>query len=400
MDIRRFDVPVNQAAGVRLGKRGARLHQDVHRPVRRNRPELLHQGLQVQSIQQLHHEIERAVFRDAEIVQLHRVRRPQIRRCLGLAAKALDRELRPRAVHRPDHFRPDELDRRGAGKHAVGGRVDLAHAAAPEQLSQPVAPQLPRAGDLLPQPGHHVRDDDRHAEQQIIGVMHDEPIRQRPERVVPGKPGNPHSHRLHRRGDEAGNEHLPWRDWHDRREHEHHRADPADHRIQLPIFGNRAPMHHDGQLERRQDQVREPKIQNEDRRAGAAPHIENQRDRHGAAERRHMIREIELRPTGVTQGEGSGMSSQRCDEPQAGGHQRQDPQPSRRLPQEILRQRPASRATAIRPSRRAADGTKRETRFEHLDPPRWHNTPRCSRPDPDDQLTTACSRRSPASAGA
>src|SRR2546422_7051609 len=53
--------------------RDAHLAQHVHRAGRRDRAEPLHQRLEVDSVQELHYEIERAVVGLPEIVQLDRV---------------------------------------------------------------------------------------------------------------------------------------------------------------------------------------------------------------------------------------------------------------------------------------------------------------------------------------
>ena len=100
------------------------------------------------------------------------MRRTELGRGLGLAPEAGDGELRLGAVLAREHLRADQLDRRGAGQHAVGGPVDLAHAAAAEQLAQPVAAQLPLPAHLLPEPGHHAGDHHRDAHQQVVGVVH------------------------------------------------------------------------------------------------------------------------------------------------------------------------------------------------------------------------------------
>ena len=105
--------------------------------------------LEVQAVEQLHHEVERLVVGHAEVVELHGVRRAQAGRGLGLAPEARDRQLRGRRIARAEHLGPDQLDRRRPREHAVRRPLDLAHPAAPEQLAELVAAHLARLGDLL-----------------------------------------------------------------------------------------------------------------------------------------------------------------------------------------------------------------------------------------------------------
>ena len=115
-------------------------------------PVLAHQRVEVHAVEQLHDEVERLVVGDAEIVELHRVRRPQVGRRLRLAPEARDRQLRGRRVARAEHLGTNQLDRRRPRQHAVRRAVDLAHPAAPEQLAELVAAHLARLRDLLAEP--------------------------------------------------------------------------------------------------------------------------------------------------------------------------------------------------------------------------------------------------------
>ena len=88
IDVGRLDVAMHQAARVRIGQRVAHLAQQVEHAVRRQRTEFAHQRLEVAAGEQLHHVIERAVLRDAEVEDLNRVRRAQGRRRLRLTLEA------------------------------------------------------------------------------------------------------------------------------------------------------------------------------------------------------------------------------------------------------------------------------------------------------------------------
>ena len=72
--VRRLDVAVHQAVAVGVLQRRAGLAQQVHDPLRRERPVLPDQRFEVEPVQQLHHVVQPAVLRDTEIVELHGVR--------------------------------------------------------------------------------------------------------------------------------------------------------------------------------------------------------------------------------------------------------------------------------------------------------------------------------------
>ena len=71
----------------------ADLAQEVDDPLRRQRPELLDQRLEVEAVEQLHHVVERAVVGDAEVVELHRVRRRERGGGARLALEAAHEQL-------------------------------------------------------------------------------------------------------------------------------------------------------------------------------------------------------------------------------------------------------------------------------------------------------------------
>jgi hypothetical protein len=62
---------------MRLLERFAYLAEQIHRAVWRERPKALDQCLNVNAVQQLHHEEERTILRDAKIVQVDGVRRTE-----------------------------------------------------------------------------------------------------------------------------------------------------------------------------------------------------------------------------------------------------------------------------------------------------------------------------------
>ncbi len=187
---------------------------------------LAHQRVEVHAVEQFHHEVERLVVGDAEIIELHRVRRPQVGCRLRLAPEARDRQLRGGRVARADHLGTNQLDRRGPGEHPVRRLVDLAHPAASEQFANLVAAHLSRFRDLVAERGDDVGDDDRDADEQVVGIMHQQGAARGLERPGPSCPGDQHRHRVHRDGNQAGDERLCARARHDRGKHEDDGADP------------------------------------------------------------------------------------------------------------------------------------------------------------------------------
>ena len=160
MNVRRLDVAMDQARGVGLGERLADLAENVDDASRRERALARHQGLEGHAVEQLHDEIHRLVVGDAEVVELDGVRRAEAGRGLGLAAKALHGKPRRLATAFPDHFRTNELDRRRAREHAMGGAVHLPHAAAADELPDLVAAHFAGLDHLLPEPADDARDHD------------------------------------------------------------------------------------------------------------------------------------------------------------------------------------------------------------------------------------------------
>ena len=145
---------------------------------------MTHQGLEIHSLQQLHHEVERLVVSDPEVVQLHGVRRAQVGRRLGFRRKRDIARCAPAGSPLPAS-RANQLDRRGSRQHAMAGPVDLSHAATPHQLTELVAAHLARPGHLLAERRHHVRDHDRDADQEEVGIVHQQRVDRESKSQVP-----------------------------------------------------------------------------------------------------------------------------------------------------------------------------------------------------------------------
>ena len=90
--------------------------------------------------------------------------------------KRVDRELRRVIVAGAEHLGPDQLDRRRPREHAVRRLVDLAHAAAAEQLAQLVAAHLARPARPAGRARDDVRDDDGDADEQVVRVVHEQHV--------------------------------------------------------------------------------------------------------------------------------------------------------------------------------------------------------------------------------
>ena len=135
---------------MRILKRGADLAEDVDDPLRRQRPVLPDQGVEIEAVEQLHHVIQPAVLGGAEVVELHGVRGFERGRGAGFALEAPHEQLGI-AGQRSQRLRADQLDRSRPDQQPVPGPPDLAHTAATDRLLQDVLSQLIGFGDLLPQ---------------------------------------------------------------------------------------------------------------------------------------------------------------------------------------------------------------------------------------------------------
>src|SRR6186997_1065690 len=133
----------------------------MYRPIDRHGAERLHQSLQVQAVQQFHHEEEGAVLRHAEVVKADRMRRFQRGGCLRLSPEAFENEPGTRSAGATEYLLPDELDGGGPRERMMRGAIDLPHSPLPQHFLEPVAPQLASLVDLLSQTaydlGRHYR---------------------------------------------------------------------------------------------------------------------------------------------------------------------------------------------------------------------------------------------------
>ena len=150
VDVRGLHVPMDQALGMRLVERLAHLGEQVDDAGRLERTEATHEPVTVQAVQQLHHVIESSVVGRSEIVQIDGVGRGQRSGIARLPLEALEHRIRV-TVDAREGFGPDELDGRAARQELVRCSPHFSHAAAPEPLDQPIAPELARAHDVRPQ---------------------------------------------------------------------------------------------------------------------------------------------------------------------------------------------------------------------------------------------------------
>ncbi len=204
----------------------ADLSEDVNRSARRHRAVLPDEGLEIHPVEHLHHVVERLILGHPEVVDLDGVGRAEIRCGFRLAGEALHGELRRVTVARAERFGTNELHGGGAREHGVGGPVDLTHAPAAQQVTEPVAPHLARLRHLSPELRHDVRDDPSDTDEQIVGVVHDEDVARGAEIPCTVRARDEHAEGIHRDGDERGDHGLLRRCGHDGREHQHHRANP------------------------------------------------------------------------------------------------------------------------------------------------------------------------------
>jgi hypothetical protein len=93
MEIGRLDIAMHQAGGMGFGQRMAGLPEEMDDPPGRLGTEPPDEGFEVDAVQQLHDEIELAVGRDPEVVELYGMRRAEAGGGLRFAAEALQRQL-------------------------------------------------------------------------------------------------------------------------------------------------------------------------------------------------------------------------------------------------------------------------------------------------------------------
>ena len=131
-----LDVAVHEPVLVRFGERPARLAQQHDHALGRLRPEARDDALEIEPVEQLHHVIEAAAVVDAEVVELHGVRRPQAGGHLRLALEAADELLARRARL---HVVTNQLHRRGPREEPVLAEPDLAHPARSQRRHETIA---------------------------------------------------------------------------------------------------------------------------------------------------------------------------------------------------------------------------------------------------------------------
>ena len=223
-----LDVAVYEAPLVRLGQGLAHLAEEVNGAIGPERPVTLDERVHVQAVEQLHDVVERPVGRNAEIVQLDRVRRTQQRRRVRFPLEPLPKRLTI-ARH---HVRADQLDGRRTREHPVLRPPNLPHASATEALDQTIAPQLPGRLHLASERCQHVGRDQRQACRQVVEVVRPDQLAHAGSRAA-SKAIQQIPQRVHARGRQGGEEHLSWRVRDDDREEQdqeaHLRDPPAGH---------------------------------------------------------------------------------------------------------------------------------------------------------------------------
>ena len=137
--VRRFQVAMHQGVLMRLLEREAHLPDDVGHAVGWLRSELRDERLQADAVEQLHHVVEPAILRGAEVIQIHRVRRLQGRDHIGFATEPLGGHF---GLARRHALRFHKLDSGLARQHLVCGLPHLAHAAFADRRHEPVAAEV------------------------------------------------------------------------------------------------------------------------------------------------------------------------------------------------------------------------------------------------------------------
>ena len=84
---------MHQPVAVRVLQRGADLAQDVDDSLRRQRPVLPDQRIEIDSVQQLHHVVQPAIVSGAEVVELHCVGRLERGGRASFALEAPEQQL-------------------------------------------------------------------------------------------------------------------------------------------------------------------------------------------------------------------------------------------------------------------------------------------------------------------
>ena len=292
--------------------------------------------------------------------------RPQVRRRLRLPPEARDRTRGHGRVGASEHLRADQLDGRRPRQHSMRGLVDLAHAAAPQQFAELIASHFPRLRHLPAERRDDVRDDDGDADEQVVGVVHQQCVARRTEIPVALGTSPEHPHRIHGGREQAGEKGLRPGARHDGREHQDDCADPRDLWRHGQRREDRSRMKRQPQRKRGEDHVRQADIEDALRVPVGGPRIGKEQERrehaHGGDRIAHRQAEPDRlvalhRPHREPAQDGSG-------DPQAGGDERHDAETGGGFPKEIVRE--GSRPTACRSGLRRGRVSRRSYEFRDL----------------------------------
>ena len=146
-DVRGLEVAVDQTARVGLAERATDLAQQVYRPSWVHRSEFLHQSIDTQAIEPLHHVVEVAFFRHTEVIDLHRVNGAECGRGAGFTLEAPDERL-TRPLTLPERAAAYELDRGRTRQQTVLRPPHFTHPTGANPLDQFVAADFTRVLQL------------------------------------------------------------------------------------------------------------------------------------------------------------------------------------------------------------------------------------------------------------
>ena len=290
----------------------------------------------------------------------------RLRRRFRLPPEARDRTRGHGRVGAAEHLRADQLDGRRPRQHSMRRLVDLAHAAAPQQLAELIAAHLSRLRHLPAERRDDVRDDDGDADEQVVGVVHQQCVARRTEIPVALGAGPEHAHRIHRGRDQAGEKGLRPGARHDGREHQDDCADPRDLGEHGRCRPDRTRMQRQSQRKRCEDHVRQADVENALRVPVGRPRIGKEQERrhhaHGGDRIAHRQAEPDRvatrhRPHREPARDGSG-------DPQPGADERHDAEAGGGFPKEIVRE--GSRPTACRSSLSGGRVSRRPYEFRDL----------------------------------
>ena len=309
----------------------------MDRARRRQRAVFGNECLEVQPLEQLHHVVEGAVARDAEIVELDGMRGAEHRRRLRLAAKALHQDAALVRCHRAHRLPLDELDRRRPGEQPVIGPPDLPHSAMADAFAQHVAAHLARLAHLPAEPGDDVGEERRQPGADVVGDGLQQDLAHR-KRVSTERLPDQSSDRVHRRDQHRHGKGSPWRVGNDRRI-DQDRDDEPRHPTGAHDSVEQSGYQVCDQIER------EPEIEQESGTAGASAGVpierqakqDDDRGQHGIerlplGHADHTVRRDETRRDEVHLDD--------ADRPQHHADEAHDAETLHRLPQQVVGQPP------------------------------------------------------------